>query len=226
MFKINKEGVSVDTKIQKTIQALQNNRMNAFYVETKEEALKLALGFIKEGDVISHGGSVTLKEVGLIDAFKNGKYKYLDRSAPGLTNEEIMEIYRKCFGADAYFTSSNAVTVSGELYNVDGNSNRVAPMLFGPEKVIVVVGVNKIVDTISDAADRVKRHAAPPNCVRLEKNTYCAKEGKCVTADSGELPFCAGCGSDDRICSNFTVMTRQRQEGRVNVIIVNEKLGY
>lgn len=216
----------MEERIQKTMQALERNRMNAYYAKTKEEAAQLALSLIKEGDVISHGGSVTLKELGLTDAFKSGRYNYLDRSAPGLTSDEIMDIYRRCFSADAYFTSSNAVTINGELYNVDGNSNRVAPMLFGPDKVIVIVGVNKLVDTIYDAADRVKRHAAPPNCVRLDKKTYCAVNGKCVTADDEAAPFCAGCSSDDRICANYTVMARQRNAGRVNVIIVNEKLGY
>ena len=216
----------MDTRIQKTMQALQNNKMNAYYAETKEQAVEIALGLIKDGDVISHGGSVTLKELGLTEIFKNGRYNYLDRSAPGLTSEEIMEIYRRCFSADAYFTSSNAVTANGELYNVDGNSNRVAPMLFGPDKVVVIVGLNKLVDNIYDAADRVKRHAAPPNCVRLDKKTYCAQNGKCVTADDPDATFCAGCGSDERICANYTVMARQRNAGRVNVIIVNEKLGY
>ena len=137
-----------------------------------------------------------------------------------------MDIYRKTFSADVYFTSSNAVTLKGELYNVDGNSNRVAAMIFGPEKVVVVVGVNKLVNSIDDAVSRVKEIAAPANCVRLEKNTYCKVNGKCVTADDKTGDFCAGCRSEDRICCNYTVMSMQRNKGRVNVIIVNEELGY
>ena len=215
----------MDKRIEKTIKALQNNNMNAYYANDSKEAIAIAQTIVAEGATISHGGSVTLKEAGFIDLFNSGKYTYLDRSKPGLTPEEIMEVYRKTFSADAYFTSSNAITEKGELYNVDGNSNRVAAMLFGPDKVVVVAGVNKIVADVAEAADRVKRHAAPPNCVRLDKETYCAKQGKCVTAeDDGD--FCAGCGSEDRICRNYVVMSKQRTKGRVNVIIVNEKLGY
>ena len=216
----------VNDKIQKTIESLKKNNMNAFFAETSDEAAKLALSLIKEGDTISHGGSVTLSQIGLIDEFKSGKYNYLDRSAPGLSPEDIMDVYRKTFSADAYFTSSNALTVNGELYNVDGNSNRVAAMLFGPEKVIVIVGANKIVNDFSAAVDRVKRCAAPQNCVRLNKETYCAAEGRCVTADDQNAEFCQGCASPDRICCNYTVMSVQRTKGRVNVIIVNESLGY
>ena len=216
----------MDISIEKTMQALQRNNMNAYYAQTCSEAVEIARGLIKDGDVISHGGSVTIKEAGFTELFKSGRYTYLDRSAPGLTPEEIMDIYRKTFSADAYFTSANAVTQNGELYNVDGNSNRVSAMLFGPDKVIVVVGINKLVANVHDAADRVKRFAAPPNCVRLDKNTFCAKEGRCVTADDLNAEFCAGCNSEDRICCNYVVMSKQRTKGRVNVIIVNEKLGY
>ncbi len=216
----------MNEKIKNTMDALKKNNMNAFYAETSKDAVEIALSLISEGDTISHGGSVTLSQLGLIDEFNSGKYNYLDRSKPGLSPDDIMEIYRKTFLADAYFTSSNAVTVNGELYNVDGNSNRVAAMLFGPKKVIVIVGVNKIVDNILDASDRVKRDAAPPNCVRLKKETYCASTGKCVTADDENAYFCDGCSSPDRICCNYTVMSVQRIKDRVNVIIVNENLGY
>ena len=216
----------MNEKIKNTVDALERNNMKAFYAETIEEAAKIALGLVNDGDTISHGGSVTLSQLGLIDEFKSGRYNYLDRSKPGLSPENVMEIYRKTFSADAYFTSSNAVTVNGELYNVDGNSNRVAAMLFGPKKVIVIVGVNKIVDNILEAAERVKKYAAPPNCVRLNKETYCASKGKCVTADDENAYFCDGCTSPDRICRNYTVMSAQRTKDRGNVIIVSENLGY
>ncbi len=216
--------MSID--IKKTMEALERNNISAYYAKDCSEALEIAQSIVKDGSVISHGGSVTLKEAGFIELFKSGKYTYLDRSAPGLSPAEIMDIYRKTFSADAYFTSSNAVTQNGELYNVDGNSNRVSAMLFGPDKVVVVVGVNKIVENIKEASDRVKRLAAPPNCVRLDKKTYCAQTGKCVTYDNPDAEFCSGCASEDRICCNYTVMSKQRTKGRVNVIIVNEKLGY
>ena len=221
----NFKNETIKTKINQTVEALKANNMNAFYAETSADALEIAKSILKDGDTISHGGSVTLKEAGFTELFKSGKYNYLDRSK-ATTPEEIMDIYRKTFSADVYFTSSNAVTLKGELYNVDGNSNRVAAMIFGPEKVVVVVGVNKLVNSIDDAVSRVKEIAAPANCVRLEKNTYCKVNGKCVTADDKNGDFCAGCRSEDRICCNYTVMSMQRNKGRVNVIIVNEELGY
>lgn len=221
----NFKNETIKTKINQTVEALKANNMNAFYAETSADALEIAKSILKDGDTISHGGSVTLKEAGFTELFKSGKYNYLDRSK-ATTPEEIMDIYRKTFSADVYFTSSNAVTLKGELYNVDGNSNRVAAMIFGPEKVVVVVGVNKLVNSIDDAVSRVKEIAAPANCVRLERNTYCKVNGKCVTADDKNGDFCAGCRSEDRICCNYTVMSMQRNKGRVNVIIVNEELGY
>ena len=216
---------TIKTKINQTMEALKANNMNAFYAQTSADAVEIAKSLLKDGDTISHGGSVTLKEAGFPAIFNCGKYNYLDRSK-ATSPEETMDIYRKAFSADVYFTSSNAVTLKGELYNVDGNSNRVAPMLFGPDKVVVVVGVNKLVNNIDDAVARVKEIAAPANCVRLERNTYCKVNGKCVTADDKNGGFCAGCRSEERICCNYTVMSMQRNKGRVNVIIVNEELGY
>ena len=214
----------VEEKALEVIKALENNNMNGYFAKTREEAKKIAEGLLSDGDVVSHGGSVTLKECGITELLKNGKYTYLDRSVPGLTSDEIMEIYRKSFFADAYFTSTNALTVNGELYNVDGNSNRVAAMLFGPKKVVVIAGYNKIVNSIDEAAKRVKSIAAPANCLRLEKDTYCSKKCQCVALNDDSI--FAGCQSDDRICRNFTVMSKQGVKGRVNVIIVGEELGY
>ena len=223
MDNFKKETIKI--KINKTLEALKANNMNAFYAETSADAVEIAKTVLKDGDTISHGGSVTLKEAGFTELFNSGKYNYLDRSK-ATTPEETMEIYRKTFSCNVFFTSSNAVTEKGELYNVDGNSNRVAPMLFGPDKVVVVVGVNKLVNSIDDAVARVKEIAAPANCVRLEKDTYCNANGKCVTADDKNGDFCAGCRSDDRICCNYTVMSKQRNKGRIKVILVGESLGY
>ncbi len=219
---------TLQTKISKTMNALEANNMNAFYAETKEEAKKLAESMLCDGDTVTHGGSVTLGECGIIDVLKSGKYKYLDRSAPGLSREEVEQIYRAAFSADVYFSGTNAITVNGELYNVDGNSNRVAALLYGPKKVIVIAGSNKITDSLDDAVKRVKCMAAPANCVRLDKKTYCSTEGQCVSAKSAGQYMCAGCKSEDRICRNYVVMGPQTpaSKGRINVIIVGEELGY
>ena len=135
-------------------------------------------------------------------------------------------MYRKTFSADAYFASSNAITENGELYNVDGNSNRVAAILYGPASVILVCGYNKIVKNIDEAIDRVKRVAAPGNTIRLNIDAPCSKLGKCISADKEDAELCSGCKSDRRICCNYVVCAQQRHKDRIKVIIIGEEYGY
>ena len=127
---------------------------------------------------------------------------------------------------DTFFTSSNAVTERGELYNVDGNSNRVACIVYGPRQVIMVVGKNKIVPNINAAVERVKKSAAPPNTVRLSCDTPCAKLGECVSLSNENAFICDGCHGESRICCNYVISAQQRHKDRIKVIIVNENLGY
>ena len=210
--------------IEKTMENLRKNNMDAYFAENKEEALLLIKSLLKNGETVGVGGSVTLNEVGVLDLLRNEDYNFLDRYKEGLNREDITEIFRKSFFSDSYITSSNAITEEGELYNVDGNANRVAAMLFGPSSVIVVAGKNKIVENLKSAEKRVKTIAAPLNVKRLSMKTYCSEKGVCMGAEDEKL--CAGCMSEDRICASYTVMARQRIKGRVKVIIVNENLGY
>lgn len=214
------------SRIEKTIKNLKANKMDAYFCETKQDACELVKSLINKGDVISSGGSVTLKETGVYDIITSSDYNYLDRTAPGITQEQIEEVYRKTFSADAYFASSNAITENGELYNVDGNSNRVAAILYGPKNVILVCGYNKIVKNIDEAVDRVKRIAAPNNTVRLNIDTYCGKTGKCVSAEDDNAELCSGCKSDKRICCNYVICAQQRHKDRIKVIIIGEEYGY
>ena len=216
----------VQIKIDNVISALEKNNMTGIYAPTSKDALSEVEKLLKDGDVVSMGGTVTAAQSGVADLIKSGRYNFLDRAKPGLTPEEVHEVYRQTFSANAFITSTNAITENGELYNVDGNSNRVSAMLFGPDKVIVVAGYNKIVQNIDEAIKRVKTTAAPANCVRLSKNTYCSKSGKCVSLSNNGSQICDGCASEDRICCNYTIMARQRQKGRVFVILVGEELGY
>jgi len=202
-------------KVERTIKALEENNMNGYFVETKEELIKKIDELVEEGSVVSCGGSTTLFEAGVIEHLRSGKFKFLDRYEPGLSKDDIKEIYRKAFSADAYFASSNAVTEDGKLYNVDGTGNRVAAMMYGPDKVILVCGTNKIVKDVDAAIDRNRRIAAPANTIRLNRVTPCAKVG-----------YCMDCKSKDRICNEFTLITRQHSKGRIHVIFINEELGY
>ena len=213
-------------RIETTMQNLRLNKMEPYFVQTSAEACEKVSELLENGCTVSCGGSVTLKQTGVYDLISSADYDFLDRSAPGLTREQVEEIYRKTFFADAFVTSTNALTENGELYNVDGNSNRVAAILYGPKSVIVVCGVNKIVKNIDEAINRVKTKAAPPNTVRLNIDTYCAKTGQCVSLNKENPEMCEGCHSDGRICCNYVVCAQQRHVNRIKVIIVNEELGY
>lgn len=205
--------------IRDTLEALKKNRMEAVYVPTKEELFPVLDTHLEEQDCVSFGGSMTLFESGVMDHIKELASKQvitlLDRNKPGLTPEDIAKLYRDSFSCDAYLTSSNAITQDGRLYNVDGNGNRVAAMLFGPKKVIVIAGVNKIVPDHAAAERRLEEIAAPLNAKRLNAATPCAKTGTCVH-----------CQADARICCDYVTMGWQRIPGRVRVLLVGEPLGY
>lgn len=212
--------------ITNTLKALEQNNMSAFYVDTKEAALKMALSFVNEGSTIAVGGSVTLNQIGLLDALRNGNYKFLDRYNTS-SSDEIRDIFQKSLLSDVYFSSANAITENGELYNVDGNCNRISAISFGPKSVVIIAGVNKIVKSLNDAVLRVKTVAAPLNCKRLNKNTYCKSFGECMSIKQGKASdMTAGCSSAERICRTYIVNGPQGTKGRIKVILVGEELGY
>lgn len=208
-------------RLERTVKALQGNRMDACWVRTKEEALEKVKALLKKGAVAASGGSMTLDECGITALLRSGDYDYLDRAA--VPKEEIQALYRKCFSADFYLMSSNAVTEQGELYNVDGNGNRAAALIYGPQTVIVVAGINKLVPDIPAAVQRVKRLAAPVNAMRLNQETPCVTCGVCAGV-KGDLA--AGCKAAQRICCSYVVSGFQRIPNRIHVILVAENLGY
>lgn len=209
-------------KIAKTIEALKKNRMDAYYAEKKEDVLPIIKSLIKKGDKIGAGGSVTLKQIDTLSLFKNGDYNFIDRYEPGITDEERQGRFREAFFADVFVMSSNAVTTSGRLINVDGFGNRVAALVFGPKSVIVVVGANKIVETTEEGFERVRKIAAPKNTKRLNCKTYCESCGECM----GDGDIGSGCSADQRICCHYVVSSFQRDKGRIKVIVCEEELGY
>jgi L-lactate utilization protein LutB len=211
-------------RMEKTKNALENNNMTAYTVKTKEEAADIVRSLLKKGDVIASGGSVTLNQCGITDIIKSPDYIYLDRSS--VAPDKTAEIFRKSFSADVYLCSSNAITENGELYNVDGNSNRVAAIAYGPKSVIIIAGYNKIVRNIEEASNRVKKTAAPANTVRLQCDTYCSKSGECAAFTKESQDITSGCSSDERICCNFLISAKQRHKGRIKVILVAENLGF
>lgn len=215
----------MNENVKQLMQNIERNGMQAFYAESSAQAVEQVRALLHKGDVISCGGSVTLAQSGVLDLMRSGEYVFLDRSQ-AKTPEEIRSIYLRAFDADVYLTSCNAITEQGWLYNVDGNSNRIAAIAFGPKSVIAVIGVNKIVKDLKAAELRVKQSAAPQNALRLALNTYCAKTGECVSAKQENAAMCDGCAADARICCNYLVSAKQRTKNRIKVILVNETLGY
>ena len=204
-----------EQRILRTIKSLKDNNINGYFISSQEELIKTIEEIVPSGSKVGYGGSMTLFESGVMEHLRSGRYELLDRDKEGLNKEEFTNIYREAFSADAYFSSTNAITEQGELYNVDGNGNRIAAMLYGPEKVIVIVGVNKIVKNIEDAIERNRQVSAPSNAKRLNKKTPCAKVG-----------YCMDCRSKDKICREYTLITSQNRNDRMYVMFMNEEFGY
>lgn len=199
---------------EKTIEGLKKRNMQGFYAETKEEAANIALSLIPENSLISWGGSATLSETGLIEKLKSGNYKCLDRNDVD-TREEKEEIAHKALSSDFYLMSTNAMTIDGELINIDGNGNRTAALIYGPKNVIIIAGINKICDTYDSALSRARNKASIPNVIRFNCNTPCQKTGKCMD-----------CFSPDTVCCQFVHTRFSRIKDRIKVIIVGESLGF
>lgn len=195
-------------RIEAIIEKLETRNMSGYYCETPEEAKKQILSMIGPEDLVSWGGSSSLDELGIKGELKN----VLDGTAP--SKEEAVENRRKAFLADVYLTGTNAITMDGKLVNIDKTGNRVAAMCFGPKKVIVIAGVNKIVENEDAAVGRIRTEACVPNAIRLGLMTPCAVTGKC-----------AECLGQSMCC--YTVTTRASAvKDRIHVVLVNENLGY
>lgn len=205
----------LNKRINKTIKNLKSNNMNGYYAKSPEELMDIVKGLIKKGDTVSVGGSMTLFETNIIELLRNGDYNFLDRYKENLTPEDIKELYFQSFKADAYFASSNAVTEDGYLYNVDGRGNRVAAMIYGPEKVILICGANKIVENVEQAIKRNERIAGPANTIRLNRKTPCK-----------ELGYCVECKSPERVCNDYVLIKNQMNSDRIHVIFLEDSYGY
>ena len=203
----------LEKRIRRTMDALRANNMEAYYVKTAAEVRAFVEQLVPAGATVSNGGSVSLAETGVMELLAGGRDHYLDRSKA--QGDELAALYRQVFSADWYFASANAVTEAGEIYNVDGNANRVAAITFGPKNVLLVVGCNKLVKDMPTAEERVRQIAAPANTARLGCKTPCAVTGKCED-----------CHSPGRICCTAVVHRYQREQGRIKVLLVGEPLGF
>ena len=196
---------------QKVIKGLQSRNMSGYYAESREEALRLALELIPEGSTATMGGGVSVQEIGLVDALKQGNYKFIDRDA----YEDKRAAMLLAYDADVFLASANAITEDGVLVNIDGNANRVSAIAHGPKKVILIVGMNKVCDDVDGAMKRARNVAAPTNAQRFGLSTPCAKTGSCMN-----------CKSPDTICCQFLITRFSKHPGRIHVILVNDCLGF
>ena len=200
---------------ERVAEALRRNDFDAVYCKSAAEAAEEVLRLVPENGTVGLGGSWTVKELGVVEKLKARGNIILDHGAPGLENEERVRIRRAQLTADAFLTGSNAVTMDGRLVNTDGSGNRVAAMIFGPGKVIVVAGVNKIVRDIQEAEGRIRKTAAPINNRRLNLPNPCVKTGECMD-----------CQGPTRICNVTTILHKRPKLTEMHVILVGEELGF
>ena len=204
--------------LEKIIEKLRGNlekrNIELIFLEKKELLEEKIKEFIKNGETVGFGGSTTLEEVGILDFFRRGNYNFLDRDVCK-TREEKDEIYRKAYFADHYLLSANAVTLDGEIMNVDGYGNRISAMIFGPKQVFIIIGINKLVKNLKEAEERIKLYAGPMDAKKLDKKTPCVSTGECMD-----------CKSPDRICNKYLVYRREPIPNRMKIILINEILGY
>ena len=196
------------------IKSFKKRNIEGFYCSTSAGAVKRVMELIEEGSFVSWGGSMTLGQIGLFEQLNRADLELLDRSKAD-NAEEKAEIYRRVFGCDYYLMSANAITRDGKLINIDGNSNRVAALCFGPQKVIVVAGMNKITEDEASARKRVRNYAAPMNAMRLDQETPCSQSGHCHQ-----------CLVEDCICCQILVTRKSRHDDRIKVVLVGEELGF
>jgi len=196
----------------KVIKGLESRNMTGYYASSKEEALKKALDLIPEGSTISMGGGMSVHEIGLVDALKEGNYDFIDRDAV----EDKRAAMLAAYDADFFLASANAMTDDGIIVNIDGNANRVSAIAQGPKHVLFIVGMNKVAGSDLDSAmKRARNVAAPVNAQRFGLDTPCSKTGACFN-----------CKSPDTICCQFLITRYSRHAGRIIVILVNDNLGF
>ncbi|UCE17912.1 MAG: lactate utilization protein [Gemmatimonadota bacterium] len=208
-------------EIPSLIETLNQNNISALYVENGKQALKKVLSMIPEGSIVGFGDSVTLRQIGLVDALEKGNYTFLNPWQSGVSAEDNMRLKKRALTSDVFVTGTNALTLDGKIVNVDALGNRVAAMLFGPDQVLIIVGINKIVKSLEEALERIRTTAAPLN---VKRHTHFDPMPPC-----GETGECIDCSSPWRICNKTVIIERQFDNDTykpvITVIIVGEELG-
>ena len=204
-----------DTIGERVVTALQKNNFTAEYVQNRTQALTRMLELIPPGTSVGCGGSQTNKEIGILTALKERGNELIDWATPGFTPEQMLEARRRMLLSDVFISGTNAITLDGQLVNVDGTGNRVAAITFGPKKVIITAGINKVATDVDNALKRIRLIAAPINNKRLNRPNPCTATG-----------ICMDCSKDTRIC-NATVITHKCPPlTDITILVIGEHLGF
>jgi L-lactate utilization protein LutC len=213
--------MNMKQKIQELIKRLGENNISAVYVKNGKQAFDEVMSMIPEGSVVGFGDSLTLRQIGVVDALEQGNYTFLNPWKPGTSVEENITLKKRALTSDVFVTGTNALTQDGKIVNVDGHGNRGAAMLFGPNKVVIVVGINKIVENLDEALKKIRNKTAPAN---VKRHTDFDPMPPC-----GTTGVCSDCSSPWRICNKTVIIERQYDNNKytpiITVIIVGEELG-
>lgn len=195
------------------VKNLKSRHFEAYYCDSKVDALAQVLALIPQGSSVGWGGAMSAQQVGIMDALSAGNYKVIDRDLAE-TPEQREQLMRDCLGADYFITGANAISMDGQMVNIDGYGNRCAAIIYGPQNVFVVAGMNKVTDDLESAIIRARTVAAPMNQQRFCKDVPCTVTGTC-----------SDCKSADCICNQMLITRHGRAGGRIKFIIVGENLG-
>ena len=195
------------------VKNLKSRHFDAYYCSDKNAARQKAIELISEGATVGWGGAMSASQIGLIDALKSGNYRAIDRELT-TTPEQRLQAEKDCLFSDVFLTGANAISLDGQMVNIDGRGNRVSAIIYGPETVLVIAGMNKVVDTLDQALLRARTVAAPANQQRFCLNNPCTVTGSC-----------ADCKSEECICNQIVITRHCRPAGRIKFILVGEDLG-
>lgn len=209
----NLQQICYEKKAQVLVKNLKARHFEAWYCANKEEALHAALELIPEGACVGWGGAMSAVQIGLMDRLKSGEYRVIDRDQTN-TPEERHAAMKRCLTSDVFISGANAISMDGQMVNIDGMGNRVAAIVYGPDSVIIIAGMNKVVDSLDDAVRRARTVAAPRNKQRFPAQTPCLVTGTC-----------ADCLSPGCICNQILVTRNCNPAGRIKIILVGEELG-
>ena len=203
-----------EKRAQVLVKNLESRHFEAYYCPDSASALAKALELIPEGASVGWGGALSAQQIGLIGAVKSGNFAAIDRDA-ATTPEERTQALKRCLTADVFLCGANALSLDGQMVNIDGTGNRVAAIAYGPDTILVIAGMNKVCDTLDDAVTRARTVAAPMNKQRFPFKTPCEVTGAC-----------ADCKSEESICNQILITRNCRPAGRIKFVLVGEELGF